>query len=205
VGQTSPAIAEIEAVYEHMWAQDTEAMYSHAAYAAGTTRMTAFAPPPAVAGPAGRGAAVAQPTGRWKVIAVSEVVADGHQVVAAIPEALQALCLSPAITLDACLSPVTSSLSRLSSLSAPSDFAIGHVNSLNKGAALNRVAALRSLLTKPDGAGGAPLTASLGRATSMGTLSVPQAWIGAVTRSPVASESMNRGWVGGPRPLGRHR
>jgi PPE-repeat protein len=194
LGQTSPAIAETDAVYERMWAQDTEAMYSYAGDSADASTVTPFAAPPTTAGPPGRGAALPQLTGTWKVIAAPQVISAGRQVISTIPEALQSLSLSPLTTFDASLSPVSSSLSKLSSLSAPSDFAIDRLNSLNKSAALNQAAALRSLLTRPGVARGAPFTAGLGRATSIGALSVPQAWAAATTPSPVAWESSYQSW-----------
>lgn len=182
LGQTSPSIADTEAAYERMWAQDTEAMYDYARDSADASTVTPFALPPTTTGPA-----LPQLEGTWKVIAAPQIVAAGHQVVSTIPEALQSLSVSPLTTFDASLSPVSSSLSKLSSLSAPSDFAIGHLNSLSKGAALSQAAALQSLLLESGVARGAPAGAGVGRATSIGALSVPKAWAVATTPSPVAS------------------
>lgn len=195
LGQTSPAIAETEAVYERMWAQDTDAMYSYAGDSADASTVTPFALPPNTAGPGGPGAALTQLTGAWKVTAAPQVVSAGDPVISTIPEALQSLSLSPLATFDASLSPLTSSLSKLSSLSAPSDFAIDHLNSLNKSAALNQAAALQSLLTKPGVNRGAPCTAGVGRATSIGALSVPKAWAAASTPSPAALEPSYGSWA----------
>ncbi|MFZ1176171.1 MAG: PPE family protein [Mycobacterium sp.] len=186
LGQTGPAIADTDAEYEQMWAQDTDALYAYAGAAADASAVTAFTPPPATAGPAGQDAAGIRTS--WALTAAPDVISAGSQVMSAIPEALQALSFSPLTTFDASLSPVTSSLSKLSSLSAPSGFAISHLNSLNK------AAALRSLFPKPGRAGGAVITAGLGRGTSIGTLSVPRAWTTATTPSPVTGE-LNRGWV----------
>ncbi len=205
LGQTSPAIAETEACYERMWAQDTEAMYGYAGDSADASTVTPFAPPPTAVGQAGPGAALPQLTGTWQVIAAPQVISAGHQVISTIPEALQSLSLSQLTTFDASLSQVSSSLSKLSSLSAPSDVAIDRLNSLNKSAALNHAAALRSLLTKPGVARGAPFTAGLGRATSIGVLSVPKAWAADTTPSPVALESSYGSWGLPAGPFGRHR
>jgi hypothetical protein len=87
-----------------------------------------------------------------------------------IPGALQALLLSPLTSFYASLSSVTPPLSRLSSLCAPSDSAIKHLNALNK------EAALWSLFTKPAPADRPALTARFGRGTPIGELSVPKAW-----------------------------
>ena len=62
------------------------------------------------------------------------------------------------MTFDIRLLPVTPSLSKLSSLTAPSGASIGYLNSLNK------AAALRWLLPNQGGAGGPVITARLGRA-----------------------------------------
>src|SRR5262249_2621138 len=139
LGQISPAIADTEADYEQMWAQDAEAMYAYAGASAAASTMEPFTSPPTTAGPTNQGAAVT-----WAVKSAPGLISAGHPVMTTIPEALKALSLSPATTLDASLSPVTSSLSKLSSLCAPSGFAINHLNSLNKVAALNSAAALHS-------------------------------------------------------------
>lgn len=187
LGQTSPAIADTDADYEHMWAQDADAMYAYASASAAASWVTPFTSPPTTAGLARQGAAVTQQSRSWALTAAPEVISTGYQVMSAIPGALQALSSSPLTTFDAFLSSVTSSLSKLSSLSAPLDFAICRLNSLNK------AAALRSLLPNPGGVRGAAFTAGFGRATSIGTLSVPQAWATA-TPSPVTVE-LQRGWV----------
>jgi len=180
LGQTSPAIADTEAEYEQMWAQDAEAMYTYAGASADACTVTPFTSPPTTAGPAGQGAAVTRASGTWALTAAPQVISAGSQVISTIPEALQALSLSPLTTFDASLSSVTSSLSKLSSLSAPLDSAINHLNSLNKSAAL------RWLLPNEGGARGATIAAGFGRGTSIGTLSVPQAWATAKTPIPVS-------------------
>jgi PPE-repeat protein len=195
LGQTSPAIADTEAAYERMWAQDADAMYAYAADSADASTVTPFTSPPATtAGPARQGAAVTPASGAWRLIAAPEVISTGHQVISTIPEALQALSSSPLTTFDASLSSVTSSLSKLSSLSAPLDWAINYLNRLNKEAALNKAAAMRSLLTKPGGASGGGFTAGFGRGTSIGKLSVPGGWVTETTPSPVTAE-LQHGWV----------
>ncbi len=88
-----------------------------------------------------------------------------------IPEALRRLSSSPLTTLEASLSSVTPSLSKLNSVTAPSDFAIGHLNSMNK------TAALQSLFVKPAATNG--VNAGLGRGTPVGGMSVPPTWAAA--------------------------
>ncbi len=168
LGQTSPAIADIEAHYERMWAADADAMH---AYAGASADASSDYPVHVAAHCRGAG----QPgyhLGR-------EIGAGARigrpPVMTTIPEALRGLSLSPQTTFDTPLRPATSSLSRLSSLSAPSGAAISHLNSLNK------AAALRWLLPNQGGARGPTVIGRFGRGTSIGGLSVPQAWASAAT------------------------
>jgi len=190
LGQSSPAIADTEADYEQMWAQDADAMYAYAVATANASTMTQFTSPPTTdpAGLARQGAAGTQAPGAPTLIAAPEIISAGYQVISTIPEALQALSSSSLTTFEASLSSVSSPLSKLSSLSAPLDFAINHLNCLNK------AAALRTLLPNPRSASGAAFTAGFGRGTSIGTLSVPRGWVTETTISPVNVE-LQRGWV----------
>ena len=154
-----------------MWASDADAMHAYAAASADASAMTPFTSPPAAAVPVNATNAVTT----WAVKSAPDLVSAGHQVMATIPAALQALSLSPQATFDRSLWPATSSLSRLSSLTAPSGVAISHLNSLNK------AAALRWLLPNQGGARGAPVIGRFGRGTSIGGLSVPQTWTTAAT------------------------
>ena len=169
LGQTSPAIADMDAEYEQMWAQDADAMYAYARASADAVTVTPFASPPG-----NQRAAV----GKWALKSAPDVVSAGSQLMSTIPEALRAVSLSPLTSVHASLSSVISPLSRLSSLSAPSDSAIKHLNTLNK------QAALWALFTKPARAGRAAPTQGFGRGTAIGKLSVPKAW--ATATAPIA-------------------
>jgi PPE-repeat protein len=103
LGHTSAAVAEIEAVYERMWAQDTSAMYRYARDSADASTLTPFAPPPTTAGPGRAGAALTRGAAARKAIAAQQVVSAGDRVIATIPAALQSLCSSPLTTFDASL------------------------------------------------------------------------------------------------------
>ena len=172
-----------------MWAQDVDTMYAYAEASADAATITPFTSPPATAEP---GENVTRAPGSRALKAAPEVISAGHQLISTIPDALVALSASPLTTFDAFLSPVTASLSKLSSLSAPSDFAINHLNSLNKQAALHSAAALLCLLPNRARAGGAPASTGVGRATSVGKLSVPRAW----TASTPARKPSHRSAVG---------
>lgn len=162
LGQSSPAIADADAEYERMWARDADAMYAYARASAEAAVVTPFASPPGNHG-----------ADSWTLASAPDVVSAGGRVMAAIPAALQALSLSPPTSLHASLAAATPALSRLSSLSAPTDSAISHLNSRNKRAALG------ALFAKPARAASAR---GFGRATTIGRLSAPQAWATATAR-----------------------
>ena len=151
LGQLSPVIAHIEAEYDEMWARDAAAMNAYADASAEAVIVTPFSSPDAAT-------------------AAPEVVSTGSQVVSAIPHALQALSSSPLATVDTSLAAVTSPLSKMSSLTTPSDVALTHLSALNKASALHTAASMLSLLKKPS------VCAGFGRGASIGTLSIPRAW-----------------------------
>jgi PPE family len=167
LGQLAPVIADTEAEYDQMWARDAAAMNTYARDSSDASTVTPFSPPAGAPGPA------------------PQVMSAGQQVMSAIPQALQTFSASPLTTVDAPLAAVTSPLSKLSSLTTPSDVALTHLSSMNKAAALQTATSLLSQLTKPS------VTATTGRAASVGTstgtstgpLSVPRAWAQA---APVA-------------------
>lgn len=169
LAQNGPAIADTDAGYERIWAQDVDAMYAYAAASAAASTLTPFDSPPTV-GSGQHDPAIAETA--WSLIAAPQVVSAGGHVMPVIPRALRALSRSPITTFDACLSTATSPLSKLGSLSAPTDFAINRLSSLNKTASLRRAAAL---LTHPGQVGGATAeaTARLGRAFDRGTVGAP--------------------------------
>ncbi|WP_186274379.1 PPE family protein [Mycobacterium kubicae] len=159
LGHTSAAIAAADAEYDEMWGQDADAMYAYAGASAAAAAVRPFAAPPYNA------IAVAQASS-----VASEVIVRGNSVIAAIPEVLHALRASPLTTLEWALAPVTAALSKLASLSAPSDLAINQLNLLNRGAAL------RTLLPAKNRPAGAGVRVRPGCGMSVGALSVPPAW-----------------------------
>ncbi len=65
-GQYTPLIAQLEAQYGQMWAQDAAAMYGYAGQSAAAAKVTPFATPAATTNPAGTAtqtAAVSSATG----------------------------------------------------------------------------------------------------------------------------------------------
>ncbi len=160
LGQNSAAIAAVDTEYDTMWAHNADAMYAYAEAAAAATTLTPFPPPP------GKPAVTKR---NWRLQSAPDVISAGGQLMSVISEALQQMSSSPLHTFEASIAPVTPSLSQLNSLTAPSDFAIGHLNSMNK------AAALASLLPKPA----AHTRVIVGRGTLVGALSVPRTWAAA--------------------------
>lgn len=159
LGQHSAAIADVDTDYDAMWARNAGAMYAYADAAAGAATLAPFTPPPSDAGAR---------ADSWPLKAAPDVISAGHRVMSAIPGALEHLSSASRTTFEASLSSVTPSLSKLNSLTAPSDFAIGHLNSMNK------AAALRTLFPRPAAVDG--VNARVGRGVSLGALSVPRSW-----------------------------
>jgi PPE-repeat protein len=62
VGQNTPAIAATEAQYAQMWAQDAAAMYGYAGASAAATTLSPFSSPPPTTNPAGAGTQAAAVT-----------------------------------------------------------------------------------------------------------------------------------------------
>ncbi|OBJ34107.1 hypothetical protein A5621_19380 [Mycobacterium colombiense] len=177
LGQRSPAIANVDAEYDAMWARNADAMHAYAEAAAAAVAMAPFPAPP------GKPAVTKR---NWALQSAPDVISAGHELMSVIPDTLKGLSSSPLSTLEASLAAVTPSLSKLNSVTAPSDFAIGHLNSMNK------TAALRSLLPKPAVPTG--VNAGLGRGMPVGVLSVPRAWAAA---APMM-ERLREDWVGEP-------
>lgn len=163
LGQRSATIANTDAEYDAMWVRNADAMHAYAEAAAGAAAaVTPFPAPP------GNPAVTKR---RWALQSAPDVITAGCELMSAIPDALKGLSSSPLTTLEASLAAVTPSLSKLNSVTAPSDFAIGHLNSMNK------TAALQSLFPKPAVTDG--VHAGLGRGMPVGALSVPRAWAAA--------------------------
>lgn len=179
LAQASPAIADLDAEYEQMWLRDADAMSAYADASTDAAALTPFASPPGNPGTAAAG---------WALESAPEVISAGHQLMSAIPGTLLELSSSPRARLEACLAPVTPSLSKLGSLTAPSDFAINHLSTMNK------TAALHALMPDAVNANGDQVSVSLGRGTAVGQLSVPHAWIAAL---PDATP-VHTGWIGAP-------
>ena len=202
LAQASPAIADTEAEYEQMWADDAEAMYAYARASAKASALTPFSSPPHPIGTAEltRSSAGVRPSSR-ALTSAADVMSAGQHVMATIPEALKALSSSQQTTLDVHLLPATAPLSKLSSLSPVSEIALKNLNALNKEMMLFKAAALMSASNQSRD-GGAAIPAGFGTGESIGALTVPARWLAKATTEPV-TEERHCGWVREPIHLVR--
>jgi PPE-repeat protein len=91
LGQNTSAIAETEAQYGEMWAQDAVAMYGYAVSSAAASTLTPFTQPAQTTNPTGltgQAAAVAQATGAAAGTGTQDTLS---QLMSAVPTALQSL------------------------------------------------------------------------------------------------------------------
>ncbi|RXZ90169.1 PPE family protein [Mycobacterium tuberculosis] len=201
LGQNTPAIAVNEAEYGEMWAQDAAAMFGYAATAATATEaLLPFEDAPLITNPGGL---------LEQAVAVEEAIdtAAANQLMNNVPQALQQLAqpaqgVVPSSKLGGLWTAVSPHLSPLSNVSS---IANNHMSMMGTGvsmtntlhsmlkglapaaaaqavqtAAQNGVQAMSSLGSSLGSSGlGAGVAANLGRAASVGSLSVPQAWAAA--------------------------
>lgn len=187
-GQNTPAIAATEAQYLEMWAQDAAAMYGYAGSSAAASVLTPFTSPQPTTDPAGlaaQGAAVAQVTGSWAATNTQAVL---NQVTSTVPAALQELAspLSSASSMSSALSSLSPLLSVASSTAWIASAGLSTAEKLKgllPSAIANTLApavagglASSPLRLADFGGTGAAVSAGMGRAGLVGSLSVPQTW-----------------------------
>lgn len=198
LGQNSAAIAATEALYGEMWAQDVTAMYGYAASSATASKLTPFTAPLPNSDPA----AVAAAGG---TSAATNTQAALSQVTSAVPGALQSLAsplqappAPPAIPDFVGLDPlgaVTAAGAALSGtgvgvsagawqaasldsqeILAEQDQLSGEHAEILNAIRQSRAAAAFAPVGAGLSAGGAPTSAAMGQAVSVGRLSVPPGW-----------------------------
>src|ERR1700744_5352098 len=96
-GQYTPLIAQLEAQYGQMWAQDAAAMYGYAGQSASATQVTPFATPAATTNPAGTAAQSSAVSAATGTSAASSSQSLLSQLSSSLPSSLQSLA-SPAAT-----------------------------------------------------------------------------------------------------------
>lgn len=221
LGQNTAAIAATEADYLEMWAQDAAAMYGYAGASAAATQVTAFTAPPQITDSSGQGSqafSVAQSAAAATGVDTETLMAQGPQLISTTPSALQALATP---TPDPTTGGSMSSLSGLSSLTMPLRMAMMPMSMLMrmlmtgtngaKGAATGvaaagaavpaAVAGTAGSVTLTGFTGGSAATAGLGRAASIGALSVPPAWTGMGVATGPAATALPATGVVPPAPM----
>lgn len=209
LGQNTAAIAATEAEYGQMWAQDAATMYGYAGSSAAATRLTQFGEPQRTTsadGPAAQATAVTQAAGT--------AAGTGQQTLAhmstTVPSALQGMA-SPAGTtsstssssgLASILDPNSNFLNTLASTGAFNPVQVvqavtsssllgttaGAMSDVASQVSPAAAAGLGAGTQELAGLGGSSLSASLGRASLIGPLSVPPSWTApAPLASPLAS------------------
>jgi PPE-repeat protein len=99
-GQYTPLIAQLEAQYGQMWAQDAAAMYGYAGQSASAAQVTPFATPAATSNPGGtatQAAAVSQATGTSAASSSQSIL---QQLTSSMPSSLQSLATPAATTTE---------------------------------------------------------------------------------------------------------
>ncbi|KAY41283.1 PPE family protein [Mycobacterium tuberculosis] len=200
LGQNTPAIEANQAAYSQMWGQDAAAMFGYAATAATATEaLLPFEDAPLITNPGGL---------LEQAVAVEEAIdtAAANQLMNNVPQALQQLAqptksIWPFDQLSELWKAISPHLSPLSNIVSMLN---NHVSMTNSGvsmastlhsmlkgfapaaaqavetAAQNGVQAMSSLGSSLGSSGlGAGVAANLGRAASVGSLSVPPAWAAA--------------------------
>ncbi len=208
IGQNTAAIAATEAEYGEMWAQDAGAMYEYAGASAAASALPPFTSPPPTTNPAGvasQVAAVAHASATSAGTATQTIMSTSSQLLPAVPNALQGLAqsLPAAAQLLSLLSPVNLAVASASTAitstgTAGSYTGLGYAAHYDPDGASKTDAVLERLGAIPGGSGTGALTslgsadlgagsgaapglsARLGRASSIGALSVPPRWAAAI-------------------------
>lgn len=173
-GQNSPAIAATEADYERMWAQDAVAMHSYAASASSASTLTPFTAPPTVAAPA----AAAQPAQALDPATLLSVALD-----------------APSLT-SAVASTTSSTFSGIAIQTTNHALAVNAMRDEHQGIGPFIAGSARPHIAPGPVTVAAPAVSALtGRASLVGTLSVPQSWAAvetAATPAPAAPAGTQR-------------
>ena len=220
-GQNTPAIAATETHYAEMWAQDAMTMYDYAGSSSAATTLTPFSPPPPTTNPAGLAAqsdAVAHAAGSSAGTSSTNL----SQLIVQMPAAIQQLA-APATTTTGVSDPlITLTFNPLFDaiglgLTAPrfSNVGLGYSSAATSDRGIlitdDRLAfqaqkdfekGLKFTTTlAPAQPGGSLASAGWGRASPVGSLSVPPAWANAAPEiRPVALAIPDAGAGGAGEP-----
>lgn len=197
LGQNTPLIAALEALYLEMWAQDAAAMYSYAGASASATDLAAYTPPPTTTNQTGQIAQSLAATNATGNSASTQTQTMLSQLSAQVPQAIQNLTTGSSSTAmgDALLDgvkDVQTAVSPAIMVAQNGSYLFSLVNSMSSlmraggsGAAAAALSSPASALSAALGGSsglaglggvGSAVTASLGQSGAIGALAVPQAW-----------------------------
>ncbi|OBJ16296.1 hypothetical protein A5653_24435 [Mycobacterium colombiense] len=192
LGQNTPAIAATEVAYGEMWAQDVAAMYGYAGASQAASQVTPFTPPKQTTNQGGLAAQTAATTQAAGTSAGHVQSALSGNTMSAVPNALQSLTTSS--TASSGFSDFSSFMNPYNLVSLGSAFlgngtgligvsgAAGFISDtehkiVEPGTKLKGVPEKpeRPAISRPSGKA-ATVSAGMGRANSLGGMSVPQGW-----------------------------
>ena len=177
LGINTPAIVATEAQYAEMWAQDAAAMYGYAGSSAAAATLTPFTAPKQNTNPAGLGAqsaAVSNSTGSSTGLSIDTII---QQILADINNALAPDTVNSGISAFATIPSIILSAASLGSSSATTaaDSTVAALTDVSAG--LGKVATtLGSVGSVGPVQVGDAVSAGMGRAATVGALSVPPTW-----------------------------
>ncbi len=220
-GQNLPAIAATEAHYAEMWAQDAAAMYGYAAASAGAATLTTFDQPPSTTDPggqAGQAAAVAHAADAAAETstqpgASSALANSGLATGGAVDGAAGTTGSSASESMKKWTSLYTNHLGMAYSQTGNWEHMMKIWQDVMPAAGSSKGAAAAASLRGVGGTlGGGPLSsgasstvsAGLGRAGTVGHLSVPQSWAAAApaTSGEIAPSAVTTSVGVGPEAKG---
>ncbi|PQM48468.1 PPE family protein PPE26 [Mycobacterium talmoniae] len=127
VGQNTPMIAQLEAQYAQMWAQDAAAMYGYAGQSAAASKVTPFTSPAQTTNAAGQALQSAAVTHAASTAAGTSAQ-NVSQAITQAPNALQSLATPAATTTSSSTSPFGSIWELLTGSSTPPTSLSGLLN-----------------------------------------------------------------------------
>ncbi|OBH54034.1 hypothetical protein A5685_13170 [Mycobacterium colombiense] len=189
LGQNTPAIAATEVAYGEMWAQDVAAMYGYAGASQAASQVTPFTPPKQTTNQGGLAAQTAATTQAAGTSAGHAQSALSGNTMSAVPNALQSLTTSS--TASSGLSDFSGFMNPYNLVSLGSAFlgngtgligvsgAAGFISDtehkiVEPGTKLKGVPE-KPAISRPSGKA-TTVSAGMGRANSLGGMSVPQGW-----------------------------
>jgi PPE-repeat protein len=208
-GQNTPAIAATETHYAEMWAQDAVTMYGYAGSSSAATTLTPFSSPPSTTNSVGlatQSAAVAHAatsSGGSSSTTLSQLISEMPTALAQLaapaapsdplltPQALITIALTPTRFVNMALGPSSATASGRGITIANERLAFQAARDWEKGLKFTAIVV-------PARPGGSLVDAGMGRASPVGSLSVPPGWANAAPEiRPVALTSIDSG-VGVP-------